>query len=334
MRHEAVAMLARVAAARPAARLDGFLVQPMVRRAGAVELLIGLVEDPVFGPLIAFGQGGTAVEIIHDSSLELPPLNGLLARRLMARTRVWQLLQAYRGKPAAKIDAIIEVLIPVGQLAADHPEIRELDINPLLADADGVVALDARLHVAPAKSMASARLAIAPYPQHLETAERLRDGTQLSVRPMRPEDEPMLHDLAEHMNPRGSAIAVSGGSRRADPSGRGAVVAARLRPGLGAACRARRHSARRRAFLRRPGQPARRIRDRSAQRLEGARRRVFADEPADRLASQRGIGELVGEVLRENEPMLQMCRELGFTIASEPADPALLLVNKRLPGAQ
>ena len=113
------------------------------------ELLVGLVEDPVFGPLVAFGEGGTAVEVVNDISLELPPLNGLLARRLMARTRVWRLLQGYRGKSPANIEAIVEVLIRLGQLAADHPEIRELDINPLLADAAGIVALDARLRIAP-----------------------------------------------------------------------------------------------------------------------------------------------------------------------------------------
>src|ERR1700730_4543079 len=115
----------------------------MVPRPGAVELLVGLVEDPVFGPLVAFGQGGTAVEVVHDMSLELPPLNALLARRLMARTRVWQLLQGYRGKSPANIEAVIEVLIRLGQLAADNPEICELDINPLLADAAGIVAAPA-----------------------------------------------------------------------------------------------------------------------------------------------------------------------------------------------
>jgi acetyltransferase len=140
--------------------------------------------------------------LLHDSSLELPPLNRLLARRLMARTRVWQLLQAYRGKPTAKIDAIVELLIRLGQLAADRPEIRELDINPLLADANGAVALDARLRLAPAQSLGATRLAIAPYPQHLATVDHLRDGTPISIRPMRPEDEPMLHDLAKHISPR------------------------------------------------------------------------------------------------------------------------------------
>jgi acetyltransferase len=89
VRQEAAAMLKRLSAARPGARLDGFLVQSMVRRPGAVELLVGLVEDPVFGPLVAFGQGGTSVEVVRDSSLELPPLNALLAHRLMMRTRVW-----------------------------------------------------------------------------------------------------------------------------------------------------------------------------------------------------------------------------------------------------
>jgi acetyltransferase len=147
-----VAMLERVRTAYPTARLDGFLIQPMVSRRGATELLVGLSEDPVFGPLVAFGQGGIAVEVVHDTSLELPPLNPLLARRLMARTGVWDLLRGYRGKPPADLDAIVEILIRLGQLAADHPEIQELDINPLLADVAGAVALDARIRIASAQS--------------------------------------------------------------------------------------------------------------------------------------------------------------------------------------
>ena len=183
VRREAAGMLERVRAAHPEARLDGFLVQPMVRRPGAVELLVGLVEDAMFGPLVAFGQGGTAVEIVRDTALELPPLNALLARRLMARTRVWQLLQGYRGKPPANIEAIVEVLIRLGQLAADHAEIRELDINPLLADAAGVIALDARLRIAPAHSPGSARLAIAPYPKELEIRRAIArwDGAPIAA---------------------------------------------------------------------------------------------------------------------------------------------------------
>ncbi|MGC2200864.1 MAG: acetate--CoA ligase family protein, partial [Stellaceae bacterium] len=170
VRREAGMMLERVSAARPEARLEGFLVQPMVSRLGAAELFVGLVEDPVFGWLVAFGQGGTAVDVVRDTSLEFPPLNALLARRLMSRTRVWQLLQGYRGRAPLNIDATAKVLIRVFQLATDHPEIRELDINPLLADTAGVVALNSRLRLASARN--GAKLAIAPYPQHLERIEQ------------------------------------------------------------------------------------------------------------------------------------------------------------------
>src|SRR6266498_515739 len=119
---------------------------------------------------------------------------------ILARTRVWQLLQGYRGKPPAPIDAIAEVLIRVGQIAADLPEIRELDVNPLLADADAVLAVDARIRAAPAAQPGSARLAIAPYPAELQSFETLRDGTVVQLRAIRPEDEPLLHDLVTHMS--------------------------------------------------------------------------------------------------------------------------------------
>ena len=330
VRREAAAMLERVRAARPRGRLDGFLVQSMIGRPGAVELLVGLVEDPVFGPLVAFGQGGTAVEIVRDSSLELPPLNALLARRLMTRTRVWRLLQGYRGQPPAKIEAVIEVLIRLGQLAADHPEIRELDINPLLADAAGIVALDTRLRVAPAEGPSAARLAIAPYPQHLETAERLRDGTALRMRPLRPEDEPMLHDLAAHMSDedlrlrfftpvRGLTHAVAARLSQLDYDRELALLAERDGAALGVA-----------HFFADPDnlRAEYAIAVRSDWKGRGVGY-VLMRRLID-VVRQRGIGELVGEVLRENEPMLQMCRELDFAIAPEPRDPAVMLVRKRL----
>jgi acetyltransferase len=134
VREAAATMLARVRAARPEARIDGLLVQQMAWRPDAIELLIGLSQDPVFGPVVVFGQGGTAVEVVRDSAIGLPPLNQLLVRAQMQRTRVWGLLQAYRGKPTAAIDMIAEARIRIGQLATDHSAIQELDINPLLAD--------------------------------------------------------------------------------------------------------------------------------------------------------------------------------------------------------
>jgi acetyltransferase len=330
VRREAEGMLGRVKAAHPEARLDGFLVQPMVRRPGAIELLVGLVEDATFGPLVAFGQGGTAVEIVRDTSLELPPLNALLAGRLMARTRVWQLLQGYRGKTPANIEAIVDVLIRLGQLAADQAEIRELDINPLLADAAGVIALDSRLRIAPAKSPGSARLAIAPYPNELESTDRLRDGTALKLRPLRPEDEPMLHDLATHMSHEdlrlrfftplaGLSHAVAARLSQLDYDRELALLAELDGMALGVA-----------HFFADPDRL--RAEYAIAVRSDWKGRGIgylLMTRLID-IARERGIGELIGEVLRENQPMLQMCRELGFSLVPQPADPTIVLVKKIL----
>ena len=330
VRREAEAMLERIKAAHPKTRLDGFFVQPMVRRQGAVELLVGLVEDPVFGPVVAFGQGGTAVEIVGDTSLELPPLNELLARRLMGRTRVWRLLQGYRGKPPARIDAVVEVLIRLGQLAADHPEIRELDMNPLLADATGVVALDARLRISPAQSAGAARLAIAPYPQHLETTERLRDGTTLRLRPLRPEDEPMLRDLAAHMSPedlrlrfftpvRGLTHIVAARLSQLDYDRELALLAEGDGIALGVA-----------HFFADPDRLRAEYAIAVRSDWKGRGLGFLLMTRIIDIARERGIGALIGEVLRENQPMLQMCRELGFSVVPDPADPAIMHVRKQL----
>jgi acetyltransferase len=330
VRREAAAMFERVSAARPEARLYGFLVQPMIGRPGALELLVGLVEDPVFGPLVLFGQGGPAVEVVGDSSLELPPLNALLAGRLMARTRVWRLLRGYRGQPPVKIEAIIEVLIRLGQLATDRPEIRELDINPLLADPAGIIALDARVRLAPAYGPSTTKLAIAPYPQHLETAERLRDGTSLRVRPLRPEDEPMLHDLAAHMSHedlrlrfftpvRGLTHTVAARLSQLDYDRELALVAEYANLAVGVV-----------HFFADPDNLRAEYAIAVRSDWKGRGLGYLLMQRLIDIARQRGIRELVGEVLRENEPMLQLCRELAFTVAPDPRDAKVMLVRKPL----
>ena len=151
LRLAAEAMLERVRALEPEARITGFTVQSMVRRPHAQELIVGASVDPVFGPVVLFGQGGTAVEVLADRAIGLPPLNRVLARDLVSGTRVARLLAGYRDHPPARIDAICDVLVAVSQMLADLPELAELDINPLLADGDGVIALDARLRVARAE---------------------------------------------------------------------------------------------------------------------------------------------------------------------------------------
>ncbi len=182
------AMQHRLAVLRPDARLTGFSVQTMVRRPDAHELIIGITSDPIFGPVILFGQGGIAVEVLKDHALALPPLNKALALDTISRTRVSKLLAGYRNRPAADLDAVSQVLIQVAHLAAELPEVAELDINPLLADAQGVIALDARVLLKPLQLRhPHDRLAIRPYPQELEETVPWMEQT-MRLRPIRPED--------------------------------------------------------------------------------------------------------------------------------------------------
>lgn len=176
----------RLAAYHPGASLAGYAVERMVRRPHARELIVGVATDPVFGPVLLFGHGGTDVEAVADQAIALPPLNRVLSQDLISRTRVARLLAGVRGAPPADSDALCDVLLRVAQMAIDLPELVELDINPLLADSDGVLALDARMRLAPAQD-GKRRLAIVPYPHALEQVQEWRGGPLL-VRPIRPED--------------------------------------------------------------------------------------------------------------------------------------------------
>jgi acetyltransferase len=184
----ATTMLERVHAARPEALLEGFSVQAMVRRPRAQELIVGAHLDPLFGPVILFGQGGTAVEVLADRAVALPPLNLPLARALVQRTRVARLLAGWRDVPPADLDAVHGVLCRLAELLAAVPELVELDINPLLADADGVLALDARVRLDASAPGGARAFAIRPYPAPL-VQQLTWQGRALTVRPIRPEDE-------------------------------------------------------------------------------------------------------------------------------------------------
>jgi acetyltransferase len=198
---EAVAAITQgVTALRPDAQLGGFTVQAMVRRPRALELIAGSHLDPLFGPVLLFGAGGTAVEVMADRALALPPLNVPLARALVRRTRVARLLAGWRDVPPADTAAVEQVLIALSELLAMEPRITEIDINPLLADAQGVIALDARVRVSKAAPGGAARFAIVPYPAHLVVQQRWRGGT-LTLRPIRPEDEAQHRAFLERIAP-------------------------------------------------------------------------------------------------------------------------------------
>jgi acetyltransferase len=202
------AIAARLAERAPQARFLGVLVQKMVTRPHGRELIVGLARDPTFGPVISFGMGGVAVEVFRDSAVALPPLNDFLARGLIARTRVAQMLGPFRGTPAADVDQLIGVLLRVSELACEIPAIAELDINPLLADEHGVIALDARVVVTDAPLVADAtfsHLAIHPYPRGLARATDVK-GAKLWLRPIRPEDAEAEKRFISRLSPRTSYL--------------------------------------------------------------------------------------------------------------------------------
>ncbi|MBS3780080.1 MAG: GNAT family N-acetyltransferase, partial [Desulfovermiculus sp.] len=193
----AQSMSNRAAKMEPEARLEGFIVQRMARRPGAHELILGVTSTSEFGPVIMFGHGGPAAKIIHDHAVGLPPLNMTLAKELIQHTRISKLMQGFGGHPATDLQAVRLTLVQISQLIIDIPQIKSLSINPLLADAEGVLALDARIAVHQTTATGPSRLAIRPYPEHLEECIKLPSDLKVMLRPIRPEDE---HQHAEFIN--------------------------------------------------------------------------------------------------------------------------------------
>lgn len=192
-------MVERAKEKRPDATILGVTIQKMVAIPNAFELIMGMKKDPIFGAVILVGMGGTAAEVFQDRALALPPLNETLARRALESLKSWPLLQGYRGKPGVNIDRLIEILMRFSYLIADYPEILEMDVNPLLVTPDDVIALDARVVIDQKTALHSVRkythLAIRPYPEEYVAERTLKDGTNVILRPIKPEDEPMWHEL-------------------------------------------------------------------------------------------------------------------------------------------
>lgn len=200
-------MMQKVARAQPNARINGVTVQNMARSKRGRELYIGLVSDEPFGPVIAFGAGGTMIELINDRAMELPPLNQFLARSLIERARVSETLGAWRGATPANVDALEQVLLRVSEMVCELPQLREMDINPIIVDESGAVAVDARIVVDNVATSLDTRgsnyhhLAILPYPSHYQQEWPLRGGGQVTVRPIHPDDADMLQDLVRRLSP-------------------------------------------------------------------------------------------------------------------------------------
>ncbi|MEM3510517.1 MAG: GNAT family N-acetyltransferase [Nitrososphaerales archaeon] len=182
----------------PSAEILGVSVQPMIKKRG-YEVIIGAKKDPIFGPVILFGMGGVSVELFKDYAIGIPPLNQTLARRLMEETKVYQLLRGYRNMPPANLKLLEEILIRFSQLIVDFPQIREVDINPLIIDEKEAFVLDARIAIDKdlvfKKVEPHQHLIISPYPKKYETLWKLRDGRTVILRPIKPEDEPLWLEM-------------------------------------------------------------------------------------------------------------------------------------------
>jgi len=194
-------IMKNAATLRPDARVKGVTVQPMLAKS-TCELILGAKRDRDFGPVILFGLGGVMTEILSDTAIALPPLNRLLARRLMEETRVIRILQGYRGQKPVNLPVLEEILIRLSHLVSDFAEIDELDINPLFADDQRVMAMDARIKISQPRARAPFHLVISPYPNQYEDRVLIKSGESLFIRPTRPEDAPLLVSLFEGLSPR------------------------------------------------------------------------------------------------------------------------------------
>jgi acetyltransferase len=338
-------MLQAVALAQPGARIHGVTVQPMAGLRRGREVLVGLTTDEAFGPVITFGAGGTMVELIADRAMELPPLNQFLAQRLIARARVAEMLGAWRGAPAVNHAALEAVLLRVSEMVCALPQLREMDINPVIVDEHGAVAVDARIVVDDASSTSSnfGHLAIVPYPTGQDREWPLKGGGIYTIRPIHPDDAQMLQALVRGLSPESRyfrfasslpelplrmlarftlidydrEMALVAVVKEAQPEANGQMVERERIVGVsrivtnpdGTSCEF--------ALL---------VGDDYAGRGLGTRLMLSIIDAARRM----GLAEIMGLILTNNAPMLKLMASLGFHVAPYAEDPDFRIATKAL----
>ncbi|MDL2337537.1 MAG: bifunctional acetate--CoA ligase family protein/GNAT family N-acetyltransferase [Pseudomonadota bacterium] len=341
-------LLSSVTSLLPEARINGVTIQKMSGQSRGREICIGLVTDDPFGPVIAFGAGGTMVELIDDRAMELPPLNQFLARRLIERSRVAETLGVWRGAPAVDMESLEQVLLRVSEMVCELPQLREMDINPIIVDESGALAVDARIVVesTPPSTGDHQRyhhLAILPYPSNHEQQWPLPGGGNYTVRPVQPDDATMLQDFVRNLSPESRYFRFISTLQELpanllsrftliDYDREMALVATLRTPSIDA-----------------DGET------RTVERIVGVSRYitnpdrstcefslVVADEFKGKglgsrlmlsimhFAREQGLTEIEGLVLARNADMLKLMKGLGFTIKPFADDPDFKLVTKGL----
>lgn len=342
-------MVQTVARLQPNARINGVTVQTMARKRQGREIYIGLVTDDPFGPVIAFGAGGTMIELINDRAMELPPLNQFLAHRLIERSRVSETLGEWRGNSAANLEAVEQILLRVSEMVCELPQLREMDINPIIVDETGAVAVDARIVIDHAPQGVSSRihnyshLSILPYPAHYEQLWPMRGGGEYTVRPIQPNDAQMLQELVHGLSKESRYFRFVSSMQELPPSmlARFTLIDYDREMALVAVHKVRTADAQ--------GEMV------DTERIVGVSRYITNPDKAScefsllvaddfngkglgsrlmqaimDVARDKGLAEIDGLVLANNPGMLKLMKSLGFTVKPFPEDPDFKLVTHAL----
>ncbi len=342
-------MVQAVARVQPQARINGVTVQNMARAKRGREIYVGLVTDDPFGPVIAFGAGGTMIELIDDRAMELPPLNQFLARRLIERSRVSETLGEWRGNNAVNMEALEQVLLRVSEMVCELPQLREMDINPFIVDEHGAVAVDARIVIDHAPQAYGSgtnqynHLAILPYPARYAQVWPMSGGGEYAIRPIRPDDAQMLQGLMQHLSPESRYFRFVSSIAQLPPTmlARFTLIDYDKEMALVAVAKERT-----------PGEDGAIV---EIQRIVGVSRYItnpdqssceFALVVADDfngkglgsrlmlsimdVAREKGLSEIDGLVLANNPSMLKLMRSLGFSVKTYADDPDFKLVTHLL----
>jgi len=321
---------------RPNAHMDGISIQPMIVKPNGRELMVGVINDPVFGPVITFGAGGTMVEVMGDRSVTLPPLNTFLVKDLIKGTRISKLLGAFRHMPPADMDALESVLLRVSEMVCELPMLMEMDINPLIVDEHGALAADARVVVDFRQPSADryAHMAIYPYPAHLVNRWQLADGTDITIRPIRPEDAKLVQDFVRNLSDEtkyfrfmntvhelSEAMLVR--FTQIDYSREMALIAVTEEQGkeveLGVA-----------RFATNPDGESCEFALVIADSMQGKGLGQKLMTAVMDAARSKGLKVIEGEVLRNNSNMLHLMDRLGFTVETNAEDDSIKSVRKVL----
>ncbi len=345
-------MVARVKRLQPQARINGVTVQKMARARRGHEVCVGLVTDEAFGPTIVFGAGGTMIELIADRAMELPPLNQFLARRLVERARVAETLaEGWGGGAPADMEALERVLLRVSEMVCEFPQLREMDINPLIVDEHGAIAVDARVVLQPGPQTGSPRafdyghLAILPYPARFEQVWPLAGGGEVIVRPVRPDDAQMLQELVRGLKPESRYFRFASAIKELPPGLLARLTLIDYDREMALVAVYRERAARDDGgfdecerivgvsrIITNPDQTSCEFSLLVADDFGGKGLGSRLMEGITDVAREKGLTDIEGLVLSNNADMLKLMRGLGFTAKPFPEDPDFKLVTRSLQG--